>query len=281
MSILDNKPLTDEDFLYFKEKIQSVAGINLNISKKTLIQSRLNSLLDRLEIKSFKDYRQYLEKLPDSDPAHQAFINLLTTNKTEWFREIEHFNYLIQKFIPKWKTLGKKTLNIWSAASSTGEEAYSLAMALEKIFDGSEIDFRILGSDIDTNVIAHAKNGVYKKEQLANIPKEYHCYFISGTEEITDWMKVSEKIKAKVSFQLFNLNNLDFRTIDHTFDLIFCRNVMIYFSPQMITEVANNIYEVADSDSVLIISHSESMQNLKTNWKVRQPSIYIKGQHYR
>jgi chemotaxis protein methyltransferase CheR len=280
MDIFATKKLTDEDFLFFREKIFVISGINLNDAKRTLVQTRLNSHLDRLQIKTFAEYRVYLEKLPVNDPEHQSFVNLLTTNKTEWFREIEHFNYLISQFIPKWKKLGKKTLTVWSAASSSGEEAYTIALVLEKLLDKTGIDYQIIGSDIDTNVLSYAQNGVYKREHLSVIPDEYHCYFDMGTKEITEWMKVGKKIKAHVTFQPFNLKTGNYQKMNQSFDLIFCRNVMIYFTPDIITKVAQGCLEVAAPDAVLIISHSESMQNLKTAWKILKPSVYVKGINY-
>lgn len=277
MGLFENKILTDEDFLYFKEKIFSSSGISLNLSKKTLVQSRLNSHLDKLNIPTFNEYRLYLESRPVNDPEIQSFINLLTTNKTEWFRENDHFIYLVNKFIPVWKKQGKKTIKIWSAASSSGEEAYTLAVILKNLLDKSGIHFEIIGSDIDTSILEFAKNGVYKKDQLLNIPSEYHRYFDLGTNEIKDWMKVNKAIRSHVSFETFNLKNGNYQDINKSFDLIFCRNVMIYFTPETITEIAENFFQNAAENSVLIISHSESLQNLKTKWKVKQPSIYTKG----
>lgn len=278
MGLFENKILTDEDFLYFKEKIFVSSGINLNHSKKTLVQSRLNAHLDRLQILTFHEYRTYLESKPQNDPEMQSFINLLTTNKTEWFRENEHFIYLINKYIPTWKKQGKKKLKVWSAASSSGEEAYTLAVILKNLLDKSGIDFEITGSDIDTNVLEFARNGVYKKDQLINIPNEYHRYFDSGTNEIKEWMKINKAVKPHVNFEQFNLKNGNYQDLNRSFDLIFCRNVMIYFTPETIAQIVEGLFQNAAPEAVLIISNSESLQNLKTKWKVKSPSIYTKGQ---
>lgn len=277
MGLFENKILTDEDFLFFKEKIFAASGINLNLSKKTLVQSRLNAHLNKLNIETFQEYRRHLESLNPQDPELQSFINLLTTNKTEWFRENDHFLYLVNQFIPTWKKQGKKHLKIWSAASSSGEEAYTIAVILHKILENTGIHFEIIGSDIDTNMIDFANNGVYKKDQLVNIPAEYHKYFDLGKNEIKEWMKINKLIRPHVSFRQFNLKNGNYEEMNHSFDLIFCRNVMIYFTPETITDISQSLYKNAAKDSVLIISHSESLQNLKTSWKVKAPSIYTKG----
>lgn len=278
MGLFENKILTDEDFLYFKEKIFASSGINLNLSKKTLVQSRLNAHLNKLKIETFQEYRRYLESLNAGDPEVQSFINLMTTNKTEWFRENDHFIYLVNQFLPTWKKQGKKTLKIWSAASSSGEEAYTIAIILKKILAQTGIHFEIIGSDIDTNMIDFANNGVYRKDQLMNIPDEYHQSFDPGRNEIKEWMKVNKSIKSHVSFKQFNLKNGNYEEMNQAFDLIFCRNVMIYFTPETITEISQGLFKNAAPEAVLIISHSESLQNLKTSWKVKTPSVYTKGQ---
>lgn len=280
MSLFASKELTDEDFLFFKEKIFTSSGIHLSDTKKSLIQSRLNAHLNQLNIKSFSDYRSHLQNLSKNDPENQEFINLLTTNKTDWFREAEHFNYLINTFIPRWKKLGKKTLKVWSAASSTGEEVYTLAVVIHKLLEKSGIDYQIVGSDIDTKVLGHAQNGVYSKMQLSNIPLQYHAFFDFGTGEIADWMKITRSVKSHVSFEQFNLKNDNYEKMNQSFDLIFCRNVMIYFTPEVISNIAHGCFKNTARDGVFITSHSESMQNIKIPWKVRQPSIYIKGQHF-
>jgi chemotaxis protein methyltransferase CheR len=279
-NLFHTKELTDEDFLFFKEKIFAKSGIHLNIGKKVLVQSRLNAHLDELGLKSFREYREHLENLPPQDPEHQVFVNFLTTNKTDWFREIEHFSYLQDFFIPAFLKLGKKNLKVWSAASSTGEEAYTIAVVLSHLLEKSGIQFEIIGSDIDTKVLEHARNGVYPKDQLESIPTEYHAYFDLGKGEIKDWMKVGKKIKTHVRFEQFNLKSQDYKKLTSDFDLIFCRNVMIYFTPEMITEVAKKCFDNSSKEAVMIISHSESMQGLKIPWKLSRPSVYVKGQHF-
>ena len=280
MDLFETKILSDDDFLFFKEKIFDLSGIYLSDSKKPLIQARLNSHLEVHKFKTFSQYRKYLQSLSIHDEEYQKFVNLLTTNKTDWFRENEHFNYLLNDFIPQWLKLGKEKLSVWSAASSTGEEAYTLAMVLDKALKNTSKSFEILGSDIDTNVLSKAQSGVYKKDQLENIPKEFHQHFALGTQEIEDWMKVRKDLKKHVRFVQFNLINDDFSGFQEKFDLIFCRNVMIYFTPETIQELAENCFSATDDQGVLIISHSESLQNVKTKWKGKKPSIYIKGKHF-
>lgn len=280
VDLFATKILSDDDFHFFKEKIFDLSGIYLSDAKKTLIQSRLNSQLEVHKFKTFSEYRKYLQNLSSSDDEYQKFVNLLTTNKTDWFREIEHFNYLQNDFIPKWLKLGKEKLLVWSAASSTGEEAYTLAMVLEKALKNSDKTFEIIGSDIDTNVISKASSGVYKKDQLENIPTEFHHHFSMGTQEIEQWMKIGKDLKKFVRFEQFNLISDDYSAFNKNFDLIFCRNVMIYFTPETIQAVADNCFTSTKDQGVLIISHTESLQNIKTKWKIKRPSVYTKGNSF-
>jgi chemotaxis protein methyltransferase CheR len=263
--------LDTEDFDFFCLKIFELAGISMTSSKLSLVQSRLSSRVSALGLKSFKDYRLYLEDIHQEHEEWQQFTNRLTTNKTEWFRESAHFDYLTQFFLPAWKKLGKERMEVWCAASSTGEEAYTLALVLEE----QGINYRITASDIDTKVLTHARSGVYLRDNLQQIPKKYHQHFILGTAEISEWMKVRDHIKENIIFRQINLNNTPYPN-KLSFDLIFCRNVMIYFKPPMIEKVASALYEVAADNSMLFIAHSESLQNIKTPWSYVAPSIYKK-----
>lgn len=270
-----NANLELSDFEYFCTQIFERAGISMSSSKLSLVQSRLRPRLAQLKLKNYSDYRKHLEKINDNDPEWEAFTNVLTTNKTEWFRESDHFDYLENVFLPKWKTLEKKELNIWCAACSTGEEAYTIALVLE----GHGIKYKIKASDIDTKVLKRAQGGVFQRHDLSQIPEEYHHNFIPGTGDISDWMKIRDHIKANISFQQINLNDTPY-TFDKSFDLIFCRNVMIYFKQPMIQKVTTELFKVADQDSMLFIAHSESLQNINTPWSYVAPSIYRKGRHF-
>jgi len=266
-----------EEFDYFRTKIYSLAGISLSDAKLDLLQARLRSRVSSIGLSSFKEYRSYLESLSPTDDEWETFINLLTTNKTDWFREPEHFNYIINEFLPKWISLGKKHLSVWCAACSTGEEPYSLSLILNEALKGTGITYHILASDIDTKVLKIAQNGVYSRNVMYQIPEKYHrTGFCLGTKEISSWMKVRKEIKVPIQFKQLNLTLQPFDLTDR-FDLILCRNVMIYFNPETVRKVVEGIYKVADKNSVLVIAHSESLQNITTSWKYHRPSIYFKG----
>lgn len=269
-----------EEFRFFQSKILSLAGISLGQVKLDLVQSRLRTRLLTLGLSDFKAYREYLERLPDGDNEWEVFVNSLTTNKTDWFRESEHFDFVVNDFIPVWKTMGKKHLSVWCAASSTGEEPYSLALILSDALKDSDITFEVIASDIDTKVLAYAKNGVYAKNVLNQIPLKFHkSCFCYGSGEISEWMKVRKEIKSKVTFLQINLAMPPY-PVNKKFDLILCRNVLIYFSPAVIQTVINGIYDCGEKESVLMIGHAESIQTVKTSWKFYRPTIYFKGKFF-
>lgn len=266
--------LDAEDFAFFKRRIYELAGISMREIKTDLVSSRLRKRATQLGLKNLHDYRLRLESLEDSSPEWQIFINLLTTNKTDFFREQEHFDYLIHEFLPEWKKKGKTKLNIWCSASSTGEEPYTIAMVLDQHL-GAEYEYSVLASDIDTDVLNHAKNGVYRKQRLHEIPDEYQTCLAFGTGDVSDWFTVKRRLRERVSFIQYNLMSEHLPSEDK-FDLVFCRNVLIYFNSEGIEKTAAKIYEATGPDGVLLVGHSESLQGKKGHWKMKKPSYYVK-----
>lgn len=272
---LEVEELANEDFKFFAEMMFQISGVWLPHTKKELIKSRLRSrVLDYFD-GSFKKYRTYLEELPSSDPEWQIFTNHLTTNKTEWFREIRHFQYLTHQIIPKLPA-SNQPVRIWCSACSTGEEPYSIATLLKNQLDQTR-PFEITATDIDTQVLSIAQNGVYPIEHLNQIPSELKagCFQI-GSGDISEWMKVHPSVREKVRFEQFNLISPTCPWKNH-FDLIFCRNVLIYFKPKEVQKIIETLYEAAAPNALLFIGHSESLQRIKTSWRFLSPSIFIKS----
>jgi len=273
--------LSKDDFHFFKDEIKSRSGINLSQLKSNLIQSRLRNRVLQLGLNSFQDYRLFLQQLSCGDYEWQLFINQLTTNKTEWFREESHFNFLVNHFLPSWEKSGKAHLNVWCGASSTGEEPYSLGMVLHQYFQSKPISFSILATDIDTSVLQFASNGIYPKADLDKVPETYSTLFDRGTGDIIDWLRINQKIKGRISFEKFNLSSPDTVWKDafgrEQFDIIFLRNVLIYFDQQTVQQVTEQCFKAAAPEAALFIAHSESLQNLNSSWTFRHPSIYKKG----
>lgn len=262
------------DFDFFREALKARTGIKLGDSKMDLVQARLRSRLQVLGLGEFRDYRAVLEKAAPDDPEWQEFINCLTTNKTEWYREPRHFEYLVSSYLPKWREATERTLKVWSAASSTGEEPYSLAAVLHRELGTSA--FEVLATDIDTEVLKTAKNGVYHRSKIGPLPGEFpNDFFVEGTAGLEAWIKIRNQIKRHVRFETFNLITAN-PPEPGSFDLIFCRNVLIYFPKDVIARVVDMLYEAAAPGGQLIISHAESLQSIKTGWTMIRPSIFVK-----
>jgi chemotaxis protein methyltransferase CheR len=271
----DERVIKDEDFAYFQALVFKLAGITLSDKKRDLLLTRLTSHLKNSNLGSYSDYRNYLQSLPEDHGEWQSFINLMTTNKTDFFREIRHFQYIEEVLIPKWIQAKKSEINVWSAACSTGEEPYTLAMFLEAKLPAG-MTYKIFASDIDTNVLAKAKNGVYSMIKESEIPEEYRKKSIEyGRGEIADWFRIKSSLKSKITFSAFNL--VEDSKSDGKFDLILCRNVMIYFSRAVVEKVAINLAQSCLDDGILFIGHSESLQGTKTPWKVTTASVYSKN----
>lgn len=268
--------LKNTDFEFFQRSIFSIAGINISSQKKELVRSRISRRLKALGLKGYSEYRSYLESIPNGHEEWTHFTNSLTTNKTEWFREKGHFDYFKEKVIPLLNQ-SKQKVKVWCAASSTGEEAYTLAFLLESHLKGK--DYEIHASDIDTEALLKAQNGVYRKNlALSQTPKEYLSYFDSGSEDIQDWVRVNKKIKGKIKF--FQKNLLEPPERRDEYDIVFCRNVLIYFETPTITKIIENLRQSSKKDALLFVGHSESLQNVQTEYKYKGTSIYIKGKYF-
>ncbi|MBX3020876.1 MAG: hypothetical protein KF799_04305 [Bdellovibrionales bacterium] len=268
--------LEEDDLRYFCQIIEERAGIVLKPAKHDLVKTRLRSRVTANGLSSYGDYRQHLQSLAKNDPEWQIFTNLLTTNKTDFFREPKHFEYLVHDILPAWLKTSQKTFKVWSAASSTGEEAYTLAMVLGRYLP-KDRDFKILATDIDTSVVEAAQNAVYSISKRSEIPTEYQQSCIDiGKGEARGWFRIKPHLKEKTVFKTHNLIE---RTApdEGIFDLVLCRNVLIYFGADNIDFVQKKIYSTVKPGGHFFIGHSESLQGLKHNWKPVGPSIFRKG----
>jgi chemotaxis protein methyltransferase CheR len=267
--------LEPNDLLYFCQTIERIAGIALKPSKHDLVRTRLRSRVAVGGYASFAEYRQFLESLPKDDPEWQHFTNLLTTNKTDFFREPKHFEFLISRILPEWLETKQGTFNVWSAASSTGEEPYTLAMVLDRHLP-KDRTFRILATDIDTTVLGHTKNAVYPISKKDELPPEYQQSSIDiGRNEARGWFRIKPHLKEHVQCKTHNLVGPT-TPGDEVFDLVLCRNVLIYFAPQTIERVQNKLFRTAKPGAYLFIGHSESFQGLEHRWSSVGPSVFRK-----
>lgn len=267
--------ITDEnDFIRLAAYIQKYYGINLT-KKKQLIEGRLNSTLQTMGYNSFKDYVNYI--LTKSTPADiEIMLNKLTTNYTYFMRESIHFDYLKTTILPYLvKNKKNKVLSIWSAGCSTGQEPYTLSIILKE-FLGSEAsnwDTRVLATDLSQDVLTKAKIGIYPQESLKDVPELWKKKYFTKVPGSTDY-EVTKELKDNVIFRKFNL--MDPFSFKIPFDVIFCRNVMIYFDQQTKETLVEKFFDVTSTGGYLLIGHSETLNKSTSKYAYVMPATYRK-----
>ncbi|MHB8742664.1 MAG: CheR family methyltransferase [Sulfuricaulis sp.] len=269
--------ITDEEFRRLREFIHAHTGIALSKHKRALVCSRLAKRLRYHDLKHYADYYVLLTQADPSGEELVAMINSITTNKTDFLREPHHFRFLAEEIFPAYRNNPnrQRPLRLWSAAASTGEEAYSLAMtALESMPSFNEQDIRILATDIDTDVLAHAEAGIYTQAQAKQIPEPLlHRYFLKGQGEHAGEVMAKPVLKATVHFHRLNLQD-DPWPMQALFDVIFCRNVLIYFDKPTQHKLFLRLGSVLKKDGYLMLGHSEAMHGLSDIFRPVGHSIY-------
>ncbi len=267
-------PLTQSHYKILREKLAALTGIDLGESKHSLVESRLYKRLGALQ---YDDFSQYIDLLHQSPDEITHFINGLTTNKTDWFREPRHFTYLVNTILPElcaWPPSGEKTIYLWSAACSSGEEVYSLAMALKEHLN-PHYDYRILGTDISTEVLAKAKTATYSARTVnEQVPDRFReRYFVDDSSSV----RVLPELCRNVKLKQFNLIQ-DKLQSEIRFDVIFLRNVLIYFSRATIEQVVREVIQYLKPGGYLFIGHTESLHGLSLPLTLVSESVYqVKG----
>ncbi|MDH4191337.1 MAG: protein-glutamate O-methyltransferase CheR [Betaproteobacteria bacterium] len=262
--------ITEQEFQGIKTWIYQVAGINLSNQKRALVMGRL---AQRLRHHQLASYGEYFELLRGSEhPGElQIAIDLLTTNETHFFREPKHFDYLREKILAR-HTPGR-TFRVWSAASSSGEEPYSIAMTLaETLGEGS---WEVLASDLSSRVLDRARNGHYAMARAKTIPRPLlQAYCLKGVGAQEGTFLIDPKLRQRVRFMQINL--IAKLPELGELDLVFLRNVMIYFDMATKREVVTRIAPTLRSGGHMFVGHSESLNGVSDALKVVQPSIYRK-----
>ena len=266
--------ITPKEFEQFRALIYQECGISLNESKKTLLVSRLSKRLRTLELDSFQAYYDRIAGQTESD-EFTLLLDLVSTNKTDFFREPKHFDFLREQILPTLQST--RRIRIWSSASSSGEEPYTIAMTLyDSVPDPERWDFQILASDISTRVLARAASGVYEDERVRDLPTEtVERHFLKGKGDRSGMIKIKPHLTQMVRYRRINLMDDTF-PIKTPLDLIFCRNVMIYFDRPTQAKLVSKFHHYLKPGGYLFIGHSESLQRLDQPFKSVAPTIYQK-----
>lgn len=264
------------DFEFIIALVYERSRIRLHDGKQSLIRARLGKRVRHLQFKTLGEYCDYLRNTGDEEEITHL-VDALTTNFTNFLREEDHFQFLVREGLPSVLPSGQRRFNVWSAACSTGEEPYSLALYLAEHYPLLEgWDWRIFATDISTKALAKAERGVYDQDRLDPVPQAWlRKHFQRGLGEWEGHCRVKPSLAERVRFQQLNL--LGRYAFKGTFEIIFCRNVMIYFDRQTQEQLVNQLAQRLAPKGYLIIGHSESVTGLKVPFTCLRPSIYQKN----
>jgi chemotaxis protein methyltransferase CheR len=271
-----NKPgladvvLKEQEFIKFRDLIYRIAGISLAPSKKPLVASRLAKRIRHHGLASYNEYFEMISAANGQSELQMA-VDLLTTNETHFFREPKHFDFLRQFILPIRKP--GRTLRIWSAACSTGEEPYSIAMLLDEVLGTAP--WEVVASDLSMSVLEKARIGLYPMERIPEIPRHYlsnYCLKGTGTQEGT--LLIERKLRERVQFLQYNLTEAPPKLAE--FDVIFLRNVMIYFDQETKRQVVSRLMSKLRPGGHFLVGHSETLNGINEQVRLVQPAIYVK-----
>ena len=264
------------DYDRVRRLIYEHAGISLSSSKQAMVYSRLSRLLRDTGHTSFNSYLQWLETTGLGQEARdgrwQSFVNALTTNLTAFFREDHHFEELARDLTRLEVNHARQPVRIWCNAASTGEEPYSIAMTVNEAL-GDAAAVSILATDIDTNVLATAARGVYSLQARGLTPQRMQRHFLKGKGDNAALIRIKPELARRVTYQTNNLIHSQWN-LGESFDIVFCRNVMIYFDAATQLAVLQKIHKVMKLGGLLYVGHSESFNDAKHLFRLRGKTIY-------
>ncbi len=272
--------MSDREFSLFSSLIYNNLGIKMPPIKKLMLTSRLNKRLKALELNTFGDYYDFLCSDKGRSEEFSRMIDAVTTNKTEFFREPDHFGILIKKVLPDLVEselfLERKMVNIWSAGCSSGEEAYTIAMVMSEYFSGRNSSFSILATDISSRVLQAGYDAIYSESVIEPIPSMLRKkYLMRGTGDKRGLFRIIPSLRERVTFRQLNLIDSRFE-VPEVIDIIFCRNVIIYFDKNTQMELFRKLYSHLAPGGYLFIGSSESLYGVNSDFIPAGPTVYRK-----
>ncbi len=270
--------LSDKDFRRLSDFIYSNYGIKMPQEKRTMLEGRLAKRLRANQMNTYADYCDYVF----SDSGEQEIIhmiNVVSTNKTDFFREASHFEFLLENVLPEYTAEERtKPIKIWSAASSSGEEPYTLAMVMSEYnrLNDQALPFNIYGTDISSDILQRAINGVYTEERIANIPLSYKKrYFMRNKDAEKKLVRIVPELRRTCSFERLNLMDASY-PVKEQYDIIFCRNVLIYFDRPTQEAVINKLCRHLVPGGYFFLGHSESAMGMDVPLTTIKPTVFRK-----
>ncbi len=272
-----HQDLSDAQLVKIASMVRAASGINLNVGKKELVKTRLLKRMRSLKLATFRDYLDYLGG-DNSGSEFMAMLDVITTNQTSFFREVDHFDYLAREALPRFEKekgpAGK--LRIWSAGCSTGEEPYTISMVLnEKLAGLGSWDAKILATDLAPTVLARARAGLYGWDRLQSVPPPLRNKYFDLVGRRRDG-RFTAKDNIRYLIRFAKLNLMEPWPMKGPFDVIFCRNVMIYFEKETQARLVNRYFDILRPGGLLFIGHSESLTGVSHGFKYIRPTVYLK-----
>ena len=269
------RPLSEKDFQGICELVRQACGINLGPEKRTMIEGRLTRRLRARNLDSYAEYCRYLFSGKDQEEL-VLFINAVTTNKTDFFREPRHFELLTKTVLPELSSL-RRPICVWSACCSTGEEPYTMAMVLSEYQQAHPgFSFRILATDISTDVLERATDAIYSAEAVKPIAIEMRQKYLLRSRERSDGrVRIAPELRHLVTFERMNLMDEDY-SLDEEMQIIFCRNALIYFDRPTQEEIVGRLLRYLVPGGYLFIGHSENLNRMNLPVIQAAPAVYRK-----
>ncbi len=273
--------LNDREFEIIRTLVKEQTGISLGLHKRDLVVSRLSRRLRALELGSFSAYIDYLRSEESGAEELVHMINRITTNKTDFFRERHHFDFMREKLLPQiyadGERSGNRRLRAWSAGCSSGEEPYTIAMTLSEFFAGKPgWDVRLLATDLDTTMLQKASKGLYEGRLLEPVDRQLlGKYFQPVRQEGEIFYQVKPQLREMITFRKFNLMHPSY-PLKTPLDFVFCRNVLIYFELKEKVEILTKFHGVIKEAGHIFVGHSESLMMVKDLFRYVATTVYQK-----
>ncbi len=271
--------MTDDDFNRLSSFVYEELGIKMPYPKKIMLQGRLQKRVSDLKLKSFKEYIDFVFSKEGQADEIIKMIDLITTNKTDFFREPTHFDYLTSTVLPEICSSrnSRRTIRIWSAGCSSGEEPYTIAIVMKEFLQNHpDYDFEIYATDISLRILQKAATAVYPIDRIEIVPQTLKKkYFLKSKDAVTRTVRLVPEIRSKIHFQRLNFMD-SYYAVEKEFDIVFCRNVLIYFDRQTQQDVICKLASKLKPDGYFFLGHSESITNMKVPLRQIKPTIFRK-----
>jgi chemotaxis protein methyltransferase CheR len=273
-----NKILGDREFDRLSEFIFTHYGIKLPRGKKTMLQARLQNRLKVLNMDSFVQYTKFIFSGAAADDEIVHMVDAVSTNKTDFFRENQHFDFMKQVILPELEMKNVRQIKVWSSASSSGEEAYTILMTLHDFFEGKRLpDVSVLGTDISTRILKKAIDAIYTDDRISMMSiLQRRKYLLKSKDRVHPTVRFMPFIREKATFKRLNLTDAKYLGIPNDFDIVFCRNVLIYFDRATQEKVINRLCSHLKIGGYFFLGHSESINGLTVPLKQIKPTVYQK-----